>query len=110
VLDIENLPKTQSVDSLKVGLKRWLKKVEDHYKVKPIIYSGERYYKDFLKDDFKGYPFWIANYNFFVENIKDDWLFWQFTEKGTIPGIEGPVDLNIYNGTPKMLNYQVNSK
>jgi GH25 family lysozyme M1 (1,4-beta-N-acetylmuramidase) len=65
---------------------------------------------DFLKDDFKGYPFWIANYNFFVENIKDDWLFWQFTEKGTIPGIEGPVDLNIYNGTPKMLNYQVNSK
>jgi len=110
VLDIENLPKTQSVDSLKVGLKRWLKKVEDHYKVKPIIYSGERYYKDFLKDDFKEYPFWIANYNFFVENIKDDWLFWQFTEKGTIPGIEGPVDLNIYNGTPKMLNYQVNSK
>jgi lysozyme len=105
VLDIENLPKTQSIDSLKVGLKRWLTKVETHYKVKPIIYTGERYYKDFLKDDFKGYPFWIANYNFFVENIKEDWLFWQFTEKGTVPGIEGPVDLNIYNGTPKMLGY-----
>jgi len=110
VLDIENLPKSQSIDSLKVGLKRWLTKVEAHYKVKPIIYSGERYYKDFLKDDFKEYQFWIANYNFFVENIKDDWLFWQFTEKGTIPGIEGPVDLNIYNGTPKMLKYLVNSK
>lgn len=107
VLDIENLPKTQSIDSLKVGLKRWLTKVEAHYKVKPIIYTGERYYKDFLKDDFKGYPFWIANYNFFVENIKEDWLFWQFTEKGTVPGIEGPVDLNIYNGTPKMLRYLV---
>lgn len=105
VLDIENLPKTQSLDSLKVGLKRWLKKVEAHYKVKPIIYSGERYYKDFLKEDFKEYTFWIANYNFFVEHIKDDWLFWQFTEKGTVPGIEGPVDLNVYNGTPKMLRY-----
>ena len=105
VLDIENLPKTQSIDSLKVGLKRWLKKVEAHYKVKPIIYSGERYYKDFLKKDFKEYTFWIANYNFFVEHIKDDWLFWQFTEKGTVPGIEGPVDLNVYNGTPKMLRY-----
>lgn len=110
VLDIENLPKTQSIDSLKVGLKRWLKKVEEHYKVKPIIYSGERYYKDFLKDDFKDYTFWIANYNFFVEHIKDDWLFWQFTEKGTVPGIEGPVDLNVYNGTPKMLKYQLNYK
>ena len=105
VLDIEDVPKTQSIDSLKVGLKRWLKKVEDYYKVKPIIYSSERYYKDFLKDDFKDYPFWIANYNFFVETIHDDWLFWQFTERGTIPGINGLVDLNIYNGTKKMMGY-----
>lgn len=105
VLDIENLPKTQSIDSLRVGLKRWLAKVEDHYKVKPIIYSGESYYKDFLQKDFKGYTFWIANYNFFVEDIKDEWTFWQFTEKGVVQGIKSPVDLNIYNGTPKMLQY-----
>ena len=98
VLDIENLPKTQSIDSLKVGLKRWLTKVGNHYNVKPIIYSA---------DEFKEYTFWIANYNFFVEEIKDHWTFWQFTEKGTIPGIQGPVDVNIYNGTPKMLNYLI---
>lgn len=105
VLDIENLPKVQSMDSLKVGLKRWLNKVEEHYGIKPIIYTGERYYKDFLQKDFKEYKFWIANYNFFVENIKDDWLFWQFTEKGNVPGINGSVDMNIYNGTPRMLQY-----
>ncbi|MFN3756579.1 MAG: glycoside hydrolase family 25 protein [Flavobacterium sp.] len=105
VLDIENLPKTQSLDSLKVGLKRWLNKVEQHYGVKPIIYTGERYYKDFLYRDFKEYKFWIANYNFFVETLKDDWLFWQFTEKGRVPGINENVDINIYNGTPKMLHY-----
>ena len=105
VLDIENLPKTQSMDSLKVGLKRWLLAVEQHYGVKPIIYSGESYYKDFLKKDFKGYTFWIANYNFFVETMKDDWMFWQFTDKGMVPGIKGPVDLNLYHGTPKMLEY-----
>lgn len=105
VLDIENLPKIQSMDSLKVGLRRWLNRIESHYGVKPIIYTGERYYKDFLSRDFKEYKFWIANYNFFVESIKDDWLFWQFTEKGTIPGIQGNVDMNIYNGTPKMLQY-----
>jgi len=107
VLDIENLPKKQSMDSLKVGLQRWLNRVEAHYGVKPIIYSGERYYSDFLKNDFKGYTFWIANYNFFVETIKDDWLFWQFTDKGSVPGIKGPVDINVYNGTPKMLGYLV---
>lgn len=107
ILDIENLPKKQSIDSLKVGLRRWLTKVEKHYNVKPIIYSGESYYKDFLEKEFKDYYFWIANYNFFVEEIKDHWLFWQFSEKATVPGIKGPVDLNIYNGTPKMLNYLV---
>ncbi|MEC4004380.1 GH25 family lysozyme [Flavobacterium sp. SUN052] len=105
VLDIEKLPENQSIDSLKIGLKRWLKKVDEHYKVRPIIYTGEKYYNDFLKADFPEYTFWVANYNFFVENIKDDWLFWQFTEKATIKGIDGRVDINIYNGTPKMLRY-----
>lgn len=98
VLDIEKLPKNQSIDSLKVGLRRWLKHVERHYKVKPIIYSGQSYYTDFLKDEFKGYPLWIANYNFFVERIRKDWLFWQFTEKAQIHGIKGMVDVNVFNG------------
>ncbi|ESU26129.1 putative glycosylhydrolase [Flavobacterium limnosediminis JC2902] len=98
VLDIEKLPKNQSMDSLKTGLRRWLNRVEKHYKVKPIIYSGQSYYTDFLKKEFKGYPLWIANYNFFVERIQDDWLFWQFTEKAQIPGIKGVVDVNVFNG------------
>lgn len=105
VLDIEKLPKNQSIDSLKIGLKRWLKKVNAHYNVKPIIYTGERYYNDFLKEEFGEYTFWVANYNFFEENIKEDWLFWQFTEKASVKGIHNNVDLNIYNGTPKMLEY-----
>ncbi|WP_313803900.1 glycoside hydrolase family 25 protein [Flavobacterium sp.] len=103
VLDIEKLPKNQSIDSLKVGLRRWLKRVEKHYKVKPIIYSGESYYTDFLKDEFEDYPFWIANYNFFVDSMKKDWLFWQFTEKAQIYGIKGLVDVNVFNGNKEDL-------
>ncbi len=105
VLDIESTATNQPIDSLKAGIRRWLELVDTHYKVRPIIYTGENYYNAFLKDDFSEYTFWIANYNFFVEDMKDDWLFWQFTEKATIQGIEGNVDVNIYNGTPKMLNY-----
>ena len=103
VLDIEKLPKSQSIDSLKVGLRRWLKKVEKHYKVKPIIYSGESYYTDFLKEEFSEYPLWIANYNFWRNHLEDDWLFWQFTEKAQIAGIEGMVDINIFNGDKNKL-------
>ena len=39
------------------------------------------------------------------ESINDDWLFWQFTEKGQVDGIDEKVDINIYNGTPKMMEY-----
>ena len=105
VLDIEQLPKDQSMDSLKKGLKRWLDRVETHYGIRPIIYSGEKYYTDFLKKEFSDYTFWVANYNDWVGTIKEDWAFWQFTEKAAIPGISERVDLNIYNGTPKMLRY-----
>jgi len=99
VLDIEQMPKNQTIAQLKVGLKNWLQIIEKHYGVKPLIYSGERFYTDFLKDDFPEYTFWIANYNFFVENLKPDWQFWQFTEKGSVAGISGFVDVNIFNGT-----------
>ena len=105
VLDIEKLPKNQSMSNLKKGLRRWLQAIENHYKVKPIIYTGEKYYDDFLKEEFSDYLFWIANYNFYREEIQDDWLFWQFTERAAVPGIQGNVDVNIYNGDLQQLQF-----
>jgi len=105
VLDIEKLPREQSLKNMKLGLSRWLKAIEAHYKVKPIIYTSEKYYDDFLKEEFGDYLFWIANYNFYREKIGDDWLFWQFTEKASVPGIKGNVDVNIYNGDIEQLRF-----
>jgi lysozyme len=104
VLDIERIPNKQTLDSLKSGLKRWLTRVENHYGVKPIIYSGESFYTDFLKKEFAGYNLWIANYSFFDDEIRKEWLFWQFTDKGIVKGIDGSVDVNIYNGQMEQLN------
>ncbi len=98
VLDVEEMPKNQPMDSLILGLKRWMDIVERQYGVKPILYSGEHYYNKNLQQAFPDHIIWIANYNFFVENIKPEWHFWQFTEKGIVPGIETKVDVNIYNG------------
>ena len=96
VLDIEERPRRQSMDSLRVGLKRWLERVEAHYKVKPIVYSGDSYFTDFLETEFKDYKLWIANYNFWVESPKMHWDIWQFSEKGSVKGVKGFVDLNMY--------------
>lgn len=107
VLDIERVPGRQNLDSLKSGLKKWLAKVEGHYGVKPIIYSGESFYTDFLKEEFTGYNLWIANYSFFEDEIRKEWLFWQFTDKGAVNGINGDVDVNIYNGNLNTLKEMV---
>ena len=98
VLDIEEMPRNQSMDSLKSGLRRWLVRVEKHFNVKPVLYSGDKYFADFLEKEFADYTLWIANYNFWVEKPKKHWNFWQFSEKGTVKGIKGPVDLNMFSG------------
>ena len=98
ILDIEKMPKGQSMDKLKEGLQNWLTIIEKHYGVKPIIYTGEKYYEDFLQEDFPGYQFWIANYNPWKEKIEDDYLMWQFTEKAQLHGIDELVDVNVFNG------------
>ena len=98
ILDIEKMPKGQSMNKLKEGLQNWLTIVEKEYGVKPIIYTGEKYYEDFLQDDFPDYKFWIANYNPWKEKIEDDYLMWQFTEKAQLHGINELVDVNVFNG------------
>jgi len=99
VLDIEKMPKGQSMDSLKIGLKRWLNKVENHYKVRPIIYSGDHYFNNFLEKEFADYTLWIANYNRSLKAPKKHWKMWQYSEKGVIDGINEFVDLNLFDGS-----------
>lgn len=99
VLDIEAISNVQSVRSLKKGLKKWLIKIENHYGVKPIIYTGDSYYNDFLNDRmFQNYVFWIANFNRVKKPKHKNWKIWQFSETGKIDGINHDVDFNVFKG------------
>ena len=62
----------------------------------PMVYfnwhqSENLYYLSELED----YPFWLALYQ---DRMTYPWRveMWQWTDKGTVPGISGPVDLNVY--------------
>lgn len=105
VLDIEKIPKRKSTEELVKDLKIWCKIVEETYGEKPIIYTYYHYYKDFLKDEFEGYPIWLANYNDVSQPSPNaEWNIWQFTEKGIVKGINTKVDLNVFNGNSWSLN------
>ena len=98
VLDIEK--KSRDVKKLQEDLKIWLRKVENHYGVKPIIYASYKFKTKYLNDSvFDSYPYWIAHY--YVDSVRyqGEWKFWQHTDVGTLPGIDENVDLNIFNGS-----------
>ena len=98
VLDIEM--KSKDVKKLQQDLKIWLRKVENHYGVKPIIYASYKFKTKYLNDSiFNTYPYWIAHY--YVDSVRyqGEWKFWQHTDVGTLPGIDEKVDLNVFNGS-----------
>ena len=97
VLDIEK--RGDNDETLRKDLKTWLNKIESHYKVKPILYTSYKFKKRYLNDSvFNSYPYWIAHYYVDSVEYKGQWKFWQHTDIGRLPGIEGRVDLNVFNG------------
>ena len=102
VIDVEEHPenKTQFIQELKI----FITKIEEHYGIKPIIYSGKKYKKRYLDDKFfDRYPTWIAHY--YVDSLEVDqtWTFWQCSDRGRLPGISKNVDINIFNGTDETI-------
>lgn len=100
VLDVEHKRKDQPVDEFQREILSWLHTVEDHYHVKPIIYTNYKFKIAYLNDKrFDSYPYWIAHYYVDKMGYEGEWKFWQHTDAGQLPGIKGTVDLNIYNGS-----------
>ena len=104
-------------------LQNLLDKMEEEYKIKPIIYTTIEFYNDYLKDNFKynnnnnneGYDLWIRNIisnpSLNLENT--EWKFWQYTGKGRLDGYKGEekfIDLNVFNGSKSDFDKYVQNK
>lgn len=100
VLDVEtldNLPESVVLTKIRT----WLELIEYHYHVKPIIYTNIRFFNRYLAGNFIDYPIWIARYRGWGEPklaFEQDWHFWQYTDQGSIEGVKGPVDQNVFFG------------
>lgn len=104
VLDIEEIGNL-SKEELQDNVQDFLDEVERKVRVKPIIYTGYKFYVDYLQGRFDDYPLWVAHYykpKLKLENTK--WKFWQHTDEATIDGIKGKTDLNVFNGDEEDLS------
>jgi len=98
VVDIESLDGVSPL-KMRAELSDFLNYVEMKTKVRPIVYTGLKFYEDYLADFFDDYPLWIAHY--YQPKLRMDksrWKFWQHSDKAKINGIGHVVDFNAFNG------------
>ena len=103
VLDAEDA-RGEPANEIHQQIEDWLKKIEEEYHVKPIIYSNINFYNIYLKDKFTAYPFWIAHYQQPGKPRIENWTFWQHSERGHVNGIKPTVDFNVFSGDSTAFN------
>ncbi len=99
VLDVElagSLPSPELVRNIHA----WMQLMEFHYGVTPILYTNMNFYNQHLAGQVDSYPLWIARYSHRQPRLtgQPDWQFWQYGQRGRLPGIRGYVDFNVYRG------------
>lgn len=114
----EDLPPALDVETggdggaIIAGIQVWLDAVEQATGKTPILYTNPSFWTRLgtSGDSFAKYPLWIANYGVTSPTVpppwskqKPNWTFWQFSESGSISGIKGNVDLDLYQGTLQAL-------
>lgn len=109
ILDIEKntsdkpIPTDEEFKNIIPIAKEWIMAVEQHYGVKPIIYTNLDIYKKFIANDdtLRKLPLWIANPGTKRPEL-DNCILWQFTHNGKVNGItENTVDINMFYGNMK---------
>jgi lysozyme len=112
VLDVERLPTPgEFTGTTKAYLSEWVRDfvgvVVNRLGFEPLIYANTNYASNYFETNINQYDLWLANYNYTPPSepptsaygIWSDWAFWQHSDSGTVSGISGAVDLNVFEGT-----------
>ena len=85
----------KSRKELQDSLSVFLSLLKDAYGKSPMIYGTNHSYNEFCAPEFNGYPLYIGRYGKDKPVITgpSHYTIWQYTEKGSIPGIPKPVDM-----------------
>jgi lysozyme len=110
VLDLE-ISNGLDPDSLTRWARTWLTQVTAATGVRPIIYTMPNFWSSYMGDTSwfadNGYQvLWIAHWTARDQPLVpssswsgNGWAFWQYSSTGSVPGIDGAVDLDRFNGS-----------
>jgi lysozyme len=85
----------------------WIDRVRQRLGVEPIVYTGSDLWRNGGAEKLGPQPLWIAHYTPACPTLPQPWTrwtFWQHTDRGAVPGIEGAVDLDLFAGELRELH------
>ncbi|WP_244404142.1 glycoside hydrolase family 25 protein [Fulvimarina pelagi] len=76
-------------------------KLEAHYGQRPVLYIPIDVHRDRWVDATNSHEIWARAVADHPDNVYErrKFRFWQYTERGSVPGIRGGVDKNVFAGT-----------
>ncbi|MCL6454389.1 MAG: 1,4-beta-N-acetylmuramidase [Alicyclobacillus sp.] len=105
VLDVEDAGGLNQSE-LVSWITEWMDAVQTATGVQPLLYTYPSFAETYLTSALAKYPLWIASYGVNAPanvNGWTEWTFWQYSDTGTVQGVTGSVDLDVYNGTVAQL-------
>ncbi|THV24818.1 glycoside hydrolase family 25 protein [Peteryoungia ipomoeae] len=86
--------------AVRAELQRFLQRLHAHYGKRPIIYTTVDFHRENLEGHFPDHPFWVRAVAQHPSEIYPgrNWTFWQYTSTGTVPGVDGDTDINVFAG------------
>lgn len=104
VVDIEfdGNPKKYDITKIRAELKIMLSMLKQYYQVDPILYVTQRSYQEIVKGYFDN-RIWLRSTILPLTGKEKNVVFWQYTDRAEISGIEGLVDANVFKGNINQL-------
>src|SRR5918993_4593595 len=107
VLDLEwnghsrTCPRKVPRETALAEVKLMLREMEAHTGKRPIIYTDITFHRDVLEGELHDYPHWVRSVAAEPHEryAGRQWMMWQYTTTGRVPGIGGDVDRNVFYGS-----------
>jgi lysozyme len=102
VLDAESMdpcPNGTTVANVAQEIELFLSRVETYYGRRPLIYTTAEFHDAYLSGRFAREQFWIRSLVLPPLFRTQQWIIWQYHDRGRRAGVQGPVDLNAFRGS-----------
>jgi lysozyme len=80
-------------------LSEFINALEKHYGHRPVIYTTAEFDTSMLDGALAGERFWARSLVIPPLFRRDQWVIWQYHNRGRRPGVKGDLDLNVFRGT-----------